>query len=341
MKLGGLFSRQGLDTFQTVRGPDGIVGKLPLPCAHAGSPAEPAAFQFCPGVSVRLAVKEHLQAVVLPVHLHMAAVKLPAGKGLLRPFGKFFDTGFDTADLRIVVGELIAFKGLRGAPPACRHVGFQPLDLVGRQQGAAVQRPVFSVVGVDFLHNELGAFQRVQLFLELFHRRRVVGADTAHAGAAYLIQQPLNVPPFLHVAVPCPVLLFFLPDREIGRPRNHYGGHSCVNGKALVHVLGQFPGVGVQQMVNLFMVHGVNPCFLVFRHSGGLIDHRPVLCRCAPFPIVGKAVHFLCPPGGCFIDGIILNRFTPPCASGQHGPKSYRSSWESPALSFLGAGGAS
>ena len=36
----------------------------------------------------------------------MAAVKLPAGKGLLGPFGKFLDTGFDTADLRIVVGEL-------------------------------------------------------------------------------------------------------------------------------------------------------------------------------------------------------------------------------------------
>ena len=28
-------------------------------------------------------------------------------------------------------------------------------------------------------------------------------------------------------------------------------------------------------------------------------------------------------------------------ASGQHGPKSYRSSWEGPALSFCGAGGAS
>ena len=88
MKLGGLFAGQRLDTFQTVSRPDGVVRELPLPCAHAGSPAETAAFQLGPGVRVRLSVKEHLQAVVLPVHFHTAPVELPAGKLPLRLFGE-------------------------------------------------------------------------------------------------------------------------------------------------------------------------------------------------------------------------------------------------------------
>ena len=70
-------------------------------------------------------------------------------------------------------------------------------------------------------------------------------ADPAHAGAAYLIQQPLNMPPFLHVAVPRPVLFFLLSHREIGRSGDHHRGNPCVNGKALVHVFGQLAGVGV------------------------------------------------------------------------------------------------
>ena len=104
---------------------------------------------------------------------------------------------------------------------------------------------MLAVISVDLLHNELGAFQPVQLFLELFNGRRVIGADTAHAGAAYLIQQPLNMPPFLHVAVPRPVLFFLLSHREIGRPGDQHRGNPRVNGKALVHVFGQLAGVGV------------------------------------------------------------------------------------------------
>src|SRR5699024_4137560 len=88
LKLGGLFAGQRLDTFQTVSRPDGVVRELPLPCAHAGSPAKAAAFQLGPGVRVRLSIKEHLQVVVLPVHFHTAPVKLPAGKTPAAPVWK-------------------------------------------------------------------------------------------------------------------------------------------------------------------------------------------------------------------------------------------------------------
>lgn len=63
--------------------------------------------------------------------------------------------------------------------------------------------------------------------------------------------------------------------------------------------------------------------------------------RCAPFLVVGKAVHFFCPAGGSFIDRVIVDGMHLLYASGHAGPKSYRSSWEGPALSFFGAGGAS
>ena len=200
---------------------------------------------------------------------------------------------------------------------------------------------MLAVIGVDLLHNELGAFQPVQLLLELFDRCRVIGTDPAHAGAAYLIQQPLNIPPFLHVAVSGPVLFFLFSYREVGRSGDHHRGNPRVNGKALVHVFGQLAGVGVQQMVDLLMVHGVHPGFLLFGYGGGLIHHCPVFRRCAPFLVVGKAVHFLCPAGGSFIDRVIVDGMHLLHASGHAGPKSYRSSWEGPALSFFGAGGAS
>src|SRR5699024_6330040 len=94
-------------------------------------------------------------------------------------------------------------------------------------------------------------------------------------------------------------------------------------------------------MVDLLMVHGVHPGFLLFGYGCGLVYHCPVFRRCAPFLIVRKAVHFLCPAGGPFIDGVIVDGMHLLHASGHVGPKSYRSSWEGPALSFCGAGGAS
>ena len=82
---------------------------------------------------------------------------------------------------------------------------------------------------------------RTAAAVQRFQRRNGLTAD----GAAYLIQQPLNMPPFLHVAVPRPVLFFLLSHREIGRPGDQHRGNPRVNGKALVHVFGQLAGVGV------------------------------------------------------------------------------------------------
>ena len=82
------------------------------------------------------------------------------------------------------------------------------------------------------------------------------------------------MPPFLHVAVTGPVLVFLLPDREVGRPRYHDGRNPRVNRKLLVHVFRQFAGIGIKQMVDFFMEHGVNPCFLFFRHTAALSGLR-------------------------------------------------------------------
>ena len=57
-------------------------------------------------------IKEYLQAVVLPVHFHTTPIELPAGKLPLRLFGELFDTRLYPADLRIVVGKLVAFKAV-------------------------------------------------------------------------------------------------------------------------------------------------------------------------------------------------------------------------------------
>ena len=94
-------------------------------------------------------------------------------------------------------------------------------------------------------------------------------------------------------------------------------------------------------MVDLLMVHGVHPGFLLFGYGCGLVYHCPVFRRCAPFLVVGKAIHFLCPAGGPFIDRVIVDGMHLLHASGHADPKSYRSSWEGPALSFFGAGRAS
>ena len=78
----------------------------PLPCAYTGSPAETAAFQLGPGVRVRLSIKEYLQAVVLPVHLHTAPVELPAGKLPLRLFGELLDV-YKRQQIGLVAFELL------------------------------------------------------------------------------------------------------------------------------------------------------------------------------------------------------------------------------------------
>ena len=91
----------------------------------------------------------------------------------------------------------------------------------------------------------------------------------------------------------------------------------------------------------MLMIVAVIAAASCMQAAGGLVHHCPVFRRCAPFLVVGKAVHFFCPAGGSFIDRVIVDGMHLLYASGHAGPKSYRSSWEGPALSFFGAGGAS
>ena len=56
---------------------------------------------------------------------------------------------------------------------------------------------------------------------------------------------------------------------------------------------------------------------------------------------INNIIDFLCPAGGSYIDRVIVDGMHLLHVSGHAGPKSYRSSWEGPALSFFGAGGAS
>ena len=87
---------------------------------------------------------------------------------------------------------------------------------------------------------------------------------------------------------------------------------------ALVDVLRKLSGVDVQEAVNLFVVHGVHLGFLGFGNGGGFVNGLPVAFRGAAGFVVGKAVHLLSPPGGCFINGVIcghgVNSFFLICA---------------------------
>ena len=116
----------------------------------------------------------------------------------------------------------------------------------------------------------------------------------------------MDILPFLHIAVAGRVLFFFLAHREIGTTGNQDRGNTGVNGKAVVHVGGQFPGVGVKQAVDFLMVHGINALFLCLRDFKGIIHIMPVLRRGAAGLVVGKTVHFLCSAGRALVDGIII-----------------------------------
>ena len=262
LQLRGLDAGKGLNTSDPVRRTVGIVVQKPLPCAHTRRPAETVLFQLLAGVRFRLAVKEHLQAALIPVGLHMAAVKLPAHIGHFVCAGQAFDPLPDAADFRIVVGQLPALKRLLFIVPAGRHICFQAFKVFRREVRAAVQRTVFAVIGIDRFHGFLRLFQTGQLLLQLGNGLRVVLPDAAHAGAADFIKQPLDVLPFLHITVAGRVLFFFLAYREIGTTGNQNGRNTGVNLIAVVHVGGQLPGIGVKQAVDLLMVHGIDALFL-------------------------------------------------------------------------------
>ena len=171
---------------------------------------------------------------------------------------------------------------------------------------AAVQSAVLAVVGVHGFHGFLRLYQPVQLLLQLGDGLRVVLPDAAHAGAADFIKQPLNVLPFLHIAVAGRVLFFFLAHREIGTTGNQDRGNTGINGKVVVHVGGQLPGVGVKQAVDFLMVHGINALFLRLRDFKGVVHIMPVLRRGAAGLVIGIAVHLLGAAGRTLIDGIVV-----------------------------------
>ena len=159
LQLRGLDAGKGLNTSNPVRRTVGIVVQKPLPCTHTRRPAETVLFQLLAGVRFRLAVKEHLQAALISVGLHMAAVKFPAHIGHFVCAGQAFDPLPDAADFRIVVGQLPALKRLLFIVPAGRHIRFQIFEAFRREVRAAVQRTVFAVIGVDRFHGFLRLFQ--------------------------------------------------------------------------------------------------------------------------------------------------------------------------------------
>ena len=171
---------------------------------------------------------------------------------------------------------------------------------------AAVQRAVFAVVSVHGFHGFLCLFQTGQLLFQLGDGLRVVLPDAAHAGTADFIKQPLDVLPFLHIAVAGRVLFFFLAYRKIGTTDNQDRGNTGVNGKTVVHVGGQLPGVGVKQAVDFLMVHGIDALFLCLRDFKGIIHIMPVLRCGAAGLVIGIAVHLLGAAGCTLIDGIIV-----------------------------------
>ena len=167
---------------------------------------------------------------------------------------------------------------------------------------------MLAIVGVDGLHGLLIRLQALQLGLQLFHGQRVVGADPAHAGGAYLVQQARDLYVLAHIAVTGGVLLVLFPHREIGAPGGQDRGHTGIYGILLVEVFRQLAGVAVKQPVDLVMVHGINAALLSLPQLIGRIHHSPVLRRGGAGFIVIKAVHNLGLPRRCLVDGVIADR---------------------------------
>lgn len=84
---------------------------------------------------------------------------------------------------------------------------------------------------------------------------------SAHASAADFVQQAPDMLPFLHIAVPRRVLLFFLAHGKIGRPGDQHRGSTGVDGKTIIHVLCQLPDAPVKIPSILFLQRKEQPIF--------------------------------------------------------------------------------
>ena len=247
-----------------------------------------------------------MQTVIRFVCFHAPAVKFPSGKIGVLMLPHLFNAPTDAANLGIVVGEHIG--GIRPAlvqMPGLRHFLLQFGDLLRRQTGAALQSLILTEIGVDGFHGFLRRFQFDELGFQLCRRLRVVHADTAHACAADLVQNSLNILPFLHIAVTGGVLLLFLANGEIAAACNEDRGNTGFNGIVVVQIFRQLAGVGVQQRVNFLMVHGIDALFLPLRNRRCLIYHLPIFGGGAACGVVAVAVCIVGTAGSALIDGVI------------------------------------
>ena len=259
----------------------------------AGRPLEALAFERLPGIGVRLIRKNELQAVLCLIDIDLPTGECPADK--LSLVAQLLNALAHTADVGVIVGEQIGWKRNGGFAPVLGHGRRDLFHLLRRQLGATLQRLVLAVVGIDRLHHGLLGLHPLQFFCELFHSKVIVGADTAPACGADLVQQLFNFRVLAVVAIPGGVLLGLFRHREIAAPGNQNGRHTDVNGVALIEVFRQPAGVAVNKGIDLIMVHGIDLRLLFLCQRVGFIHHRPV-DRCGRAGgIVGIAVHVLCP----------------------------------------------
>ena len=182
----------------------------------AGRPFEALAFERLPGIGVRLFLKNELQAVLRLIDLGLPAGECPADKlGLM---AQIFDTLAHPADVGVIVGEQIGRKRNGVFAPVLGHGRLDLFHLFRRQLGAALQRLVLAVVGIDRFHHGLLRLHSLQLFCELFHGKVIIGADTASACGADLVQQLFNFGVLAVVAIPGGVLLGLFRHGEIAAP---------------------------------------------------------------------------------------------------------------------------
>lgn len=255
---------------------------------------------------IKALAESNLDTVFFLVHDHSAAVKAPAlrgGTALLRL--QLRDSGFHAADRLIIIVQKIAFIGLGIRSPVAGHSRLYLLRFLRREKGTAIQGAVLAVVGVDGFHRFLLSFMPGQLLPELLEGVLVVATDTGCPYASDTVQDALDFLPLSYIGVVCPVLLFLFSDREVRGAGDEHRGAAGGDGVAMIEVLRQLTGVGIQKAVNLFVVHGVHTGLLSLRDGGGLVYLLAVGGRGGAGLVVIETAHFLGPAGGGFVDGVV------------------------------------
>ena len=131
---------------------------------------------------------------------------------------QFLDALAYTADVGVIVGEQIGRKRNGVFAPVLGHGRLDLFYLFRRQLGTALQRLMLAKIGIDRFHHGLLGLHSLQLFRELFHGKVIVGADTAPACGADLVQQLFNFGVLAVVAIPGGVLLDLFRHGEIAAP---------------------------------------------------------------------------------------------------------------------------